>query len=469
MSSNIWFFDEFSEIGFLYRNFLSDHYNLLQVAFNLNRNRYEIVGDVPPGKKTLVIKFSTNESKFIYNGGSWIDICSNKHKRFSLSETYFNTVSYFQELGFNIIFDRVMESVFMHPKLVPYLLNKLEAHNINLSKVAFATNNYYSNNVFFENYNNTRLKFVEIPFFLLFSHIIASKYDSTQFKLKEILNSEKRYPFIIPIRKGKPERLLLLSMLFNLNLLEKSKWSLAPTFIPKNTNFSRIKEFADTYNIQSAELLPKFIDKNDKKYDLFKEDDFLKYHDTGGENDGFNLIDDIHSISWSVKFSDINKWVDSKVHICCETFTSDTYNSLVRPSTQYCDILHLTEKIFKPIRTATPFVVLGQQRSLKALKSYGFETFDSIIDESYDEIKLDFKKLRVRPAILDSNVTLTDTEKILLSKIRNVVNAGSKLLTQSNSSKVREITTHNFNHMKNSNFFKDFFVKNVVEKLNSLF
>ena len=50
----------------------------------------------------------------------------------------------------------------------------------------------------------------------------------------------------------------------------------------------------------------------------------------------------------------------------------------------YLDKLHLTEKIFKPITTKRPFILVGAPGNLAYLKSYGFQTFDRWIDESYD-------------------------------------------------------------------------------------
>jgi hypothetical protein len=48
--------------------------------------------------------------------------------------------------------------------------------------------------------------------------------------------------------------------------------------------------------------------------------------------------------------------------------------------------LHLTEKTLRPIACAQPFLLVGTHGSLEYLRSYGFETFADIIDESYDLI-----------------------------------------------------------------------------------
>ena len=55
---------------------------------------------------------------------------------------------------------------------------------------------------------------------------------------------------------------------------------------------------------------------------------------------------------------------------------------------------HLTEKTFKPIAMGMPFVLTAPAHSLEYLKSYGFKTFDSIWDESYDQEENDLVRAK---------------------------------------------------------------------------
>ncbi len=48
---------------------------------------------------------------------------------------------------------------------------------------------------------------------------------------------------------------------------------------------------------------------------------------------------------------------------------------------------HLTEKTLRPIACGHPFILLAAPHSLEYLRRYGFKTFDSVIDESYDTIQ----------------------------------------------------------------------------------
>jgi hypothetical protein len=57
---------------------------------------------------------------------------------------------------------------------------------------------------------------------------------------------------------------------------------------------------------------------------------------------------------------------------------------VVNETVFYDEKLHLTEKIFKPIVASRPFILVAAPGNLAYLRSYGFETFDQWIDESYD-------------------------------------------------------------------------------------
>jgi hypothetical protein len=64
-----------------------------------------------------------------------------------------------------------------------------------------------------------------------------------------------------------------------------------------------------------------------------------------------------------------------------------TYFSIVTETTTFKGYrLFITEKTFKPMAFYHPFMVLGQIGVLAYLKSQGFETYENLFDESYDNI-----------------------------------------------------------------------------------
>ncbi len=84
--------------------------------------------------------------------------------------------------------------------------------------------------------------------------------------------------------------------------------------------------------------------------------------------------------------SDID-YSSASADIISEEFACGALWHIVTETVFYENKLHLTEKIFKPIVIRRPFILVGSPGNLKYLKSYGFKTFDSWIDESYDEIQ----------------------------------------------------------------------------------
>jgi len=78
-----------------------------------------------------------------------------------------------------------------------------------------------------------------------------------------------------------------------------------------------------------------------------------------------------------------NTWGDAVVNPRCYT---DTWFSLVTETIFDYPHSFRTEKIYKPILMAHPFVVAANYGYLRDLRNAGFQTFDSIIDESYDQI-----------------------------------------------------------------------------------
>ena len=72
---------------------------------------------------------------------------------------------------------------------------------------------------------------------------------------------------------------------------------------------------------------------------------------------------------------------------------ADSLVYAVTETVYFGDRTHLTEKTFRPIALAMPFVLIAPAHSLKYLREYGFQTFDGIFDESYDDETDDFRRL----------------------------------------------------------------------------
>jgi hypothetical protein len=72
---------------------------------------------------------------------------------------------------------------------------------------------------------------------------------------------------------------------------------------------------------------------------------------------------------------------------------------------------HITEKTFKAIALEMPFVLLAPAGSLEYMRSYGFKTFSSVFDESYDEETNDIQRVEKVANLLKNLDELTVKEK----------------------------------------------------------
>jgi hypothetical protein len=76
-----------------------------------------------------------------------------------------------------------------------------------------------------------------------------------------------------------------------------------------------------------------------------------------------------------------------------EEYYRDSYFNIVTETHFYENALFLSEKIYKPIIYKQPFLVYSSPFSMKRLRTIGYKTFSSIIDESYD-LEVDNNKRR---------------------------------------------------------------------------
>jgi hypothetical protein len=96
------------------------------------------------------------------------------------------------------------------------------------------------------------------------------------------------------------------------------------------------------------------------------------------------LTPDLYTDSGFIKHKLFNNtWGDAIVNPRCYT---DSWFSVVTETIYDYPYTFRTEKIWKPILMAHPFVVAANQGYLKDLRAAGFKTFHTLIDESYDQI-----------------------------------------------------------------------------------
>lgn len=140
------------------------------------------------------------------------------------------------------------------------------------------------------------------------------------------------------------------------------------------------------------------------------------------------------SISADFGHQEFDLWKSGLWHIVTETVF-------------YHDKLHLTEKIFKPIVAQRPFMLAAAPGNLAYLKSYGFQTFDRWIDESYDTIADHDQRLQ---AIVDQTQRLCAMSDLELRQMHQ---------------EMQPVLEHNFNHFWTT--FKHCIVNELVDNFET--
>jgi hypothetical protein len=108
------------------------------------------------------------------------------------------------------------------------------------------------------------------------------------------------------------------------------------------------------------------------------------------------------------------------------------------------DRLHLTEKSLRPIACRQPFILMATHGSLQYLRDYGFKTFDSVWDESYDQIQDPVMRMQ---AIID---------------VMHEISSWSDEEWMSNKPRLGQIAEHNQKH-----FFSDDFSDKITTELRT--
>jgi hypothetical protein len=223
--------------------------------------------------------------------------------------------------------------------------------------------------------NDVRISHPNVKTISIPKYIIQTNSNESIYDLKNNLNKDKSISIISKLdlddKKIRPKRFLsynrcgwrwhrvfMLSKLYKLGILNNTIFSYY-----ENDYFDNKLKFGNLIYLPSVFEGLKIDDKD--KWDIFK---FLV--------DKCPTILD-HKTSESAAGG--HNYLSTKEHYL------DTYVSIVNETGILDEVTFITEKTMRPIFNRHPFIVWGNPYILKTLRSYGFKTFDWLIDEGYDE------------------------------------------------------------------------------------
>ena len=200
-------------------------------------------------------------------------------------------------------------------------------------------------------------------------------------------------------------------------------------------------EFMNNPQLKNKSLLS--LNKNTTDVSFFdivsstNYNEMIEYYKTYDSNIGYSY--DTSDWVKDVQRGDsinINAHLNTFVNVITETLTMQ-------------DVVFITEKTYKSIYTCQPFIIVGNANSLKKLKEYGFKTFDSWWDESYDD-EIDFEKRMNKITKVLEDISNWSLEKC--ASIRK---------------EMREILIHNYNQMLDTKELEKFYsvIKTDTKKI----
>lgn len=198
---------------------------------------------------------------------------------------------------------------------------------------------------------NEGLRFEYLPFYFFIYK------DTIQNKAVEYTTDNKKKTFLMFNRRwgSQSQRVLMLAYLYKNNLLDDFYISFSKTEIDNG----------GTYTDHAHQFFNRLSTENT-----------ITDEDLEGIEAKLPLLLDSPDLTLNLMFDEFES---------TKQFYDSSLVNLIAETNFFTNIVHLTEKSYKPIVYKQPFVMFGAAGSLKALRKQGFKTFEEFWDESYDD------------------------------------------------------------------------------------
>lgn len=318
----------------------------------------------------------------------------------TISDDFINLLSRLQKKNFYFMGDFSREAHNRVDDLSLSFLNKLKSNNIDINRLILVKNDSSKIGLHKLKYENFTLNTFFFPHFFLSTYNHLNQYIDKENK-KNTIEPDKN--FLCLNRRVFFHKYQMIEELFNRGLLDETRLTWVDNYTPL-----KMIDLDLAYKLKINGLEFKSIQlEGDVMYGsrLSYHDEFL-----------FTINPD-----WYYK---------SKVDIITETML-------------YEDAIHITEKTYKSIYLGLPFVISATKGHLKNLRDMGFQTFNSVINEDYDNM----------------------TGK---NKVKHVVDAAIELCKIYNTPEVLEICQFNRELYLNHQFRKEVCKKLFFDKLEEI-
>ena len=207
------------------------------------------------------------------------------------------------------------------------------------------------------------------------------------------INKESQYDFITLNKRYRESRYMVFTDLKNSGMLVNAKYTnMLDGGLIKATESYRIEQIISNKNSQ-------FIAENTIAEDWL----FINNLQTPSY---FEELRDCAGKTWSTEPSHVNIRLPDVDLVNCsylEVVNETTFDSVSN--------LFITEKTFRAIAVGHIFLICGQPGTLAHLKQEGFQTFDDLFDESYDNITSFTERWKIIKKNLQLWINMSEVEK----------------------------------------------------------
>ena len=268
---------------------------------------------------------------------------------------------------------------YLQDKLLMAMTEYFIHKKVPLSQIIYVSNCYNGKEIYnsFCTRNNLtpEMKMEYLPVFRVDKTDIEFILKNTQ----KYTPGKKEKLFLCFNRRYNEHRILLYTVMSKLNLIDRCFYSMSK-IQPESTN---------TYITNVSHITSRYPILGISKSDIDIADSRLP------------LILDTQNFSRYPMESSINSvkhfYENSLINIVMETYF-------------FNNIIHITEKTFKPIAFMQPFIMVAAPHSLQHVKDMGFKTFSDFWDESYD-LELDHESRFLKIMTLLRNISTWSDEK----------------------------------------------------------
>lgn len=317
-----------------------------------------------------------DENQYKVSVSGFSDVYKNSNKKYFYIINNFDVklyeLLYFENLFSNNLIDclKNCENIFLifisvhEPECergIVSLINYLKLNQIDENRIYVINNNSKLNEI--KEKNNTKINFYTLNILPWFTKCAFELYGGNDF-----LGLKNGKFFMSFNRSPKAHRISLLCLLKTKNILNDVNWSYIPEGT-KNFDFIKINQILDETEIENYKNEIDYFDNL-----INKKSDYEINYDFLNDDGQIKLIDGGPSTGYGIPELKMN-YLNSYVNIVTESVFCDNN-----------DIVHISEKSFRPFFYHQIPIFLSSQHHLKFLKmKYDLDLFDDLINNSYDD------------------------------------------------------------------------------------